>query len=383
MQWLEQAALDAIYDAAVDADLVDRDTRAVLLQGVADDIRLALPDHARPDVQFRSDLQQLNRPTAGGVPLRAWLAEAAELAEGRPAAAVFTEALSRPAPPPAEVEAPADAPSEAPAETDPPDPPDPRRIAIIAGAAVVGVGAIVALAVGGGGEPAPDGPPDAAVVDAAPDRPPLRLPLAVRVAEASRYRPALYRVGAGTVPLLDVDGPRVVGAAVDLAWSRTPVTVGRFRAVTGGVPPGAGPDDAALVGADLLEVRTYCDGLSRIEGRRPYYASGGEGDGYRVPDDGAWVYICSGGRFGPPAPGSWGLLGFGEAPELVAWGEGVARRTGGAAGIAACTAGREIEEAEDGGLPAFRVVRPLADGPRVPLPTLPEPTRPAPTLPTR
>ncbi len=366
MQWLEQAALDAIYDAAVDADLVDRDTRAVLLQGVADDIRLALPDHARPDLQFRSDLQQLNRPTADGVPLRAWLAEAAELAEGRPAAAVFIEASSRPVPP-------AGGPADAPAGIDPP--PDPRRIAIIGGAAVVGVGALVALAVGGG-DPSPDGgppdldPPDA-VVDAAPDRPPLRLPLAVRVAEASRFRPAMYRVGAGTVPVLDVDGPRVVGAPDDLAWSRTPVTVARFRAVTGGVPPGAGPDDAPLVGADLLEVRTYCDGLSRIEGRWPYYAGGGEGDGYRVPDDGPWVYTCSGGRFGPPAPGSWGLVGFGEAPELVAWGEGVARRTVGAAGIAACTAGREAMG--EGGLPAFRVVRPLSDAPLVPLPRLPTP----------
>ncbi|MEZ4436552.1 MAG: hypothetical protein R3F65_29485 [bacterium] len=96
-RWLDDATLDALYDAAVSADLVDRSTRAVLLQGLPDPVRLALPDLERPDLQFRSDLRQLAIPGPDGrAPLRAWLAEARALAAGRPEEAVFAAALARP-----------------------------------------------------------------------------------------------------------------------------------------------------------------------------------------------------------------------------------------------------------------------------------------------
>ncbi len=352
MDWLDPDTLDAIYEAAVAADLVDRDTRTVLLQGIDDDLRLSLPDHARPDLQFRSDLRLLNRqPPGATAPLKAWLAEAAHLAEGRPQARVFVDALGRAA---------ADGPSASPDDppgSEPPSIETPAEarpawfVPAAIGAAVLLVGVLVALAVGDGPSGPDAGPPDAGST--------VLRPLAVKVADASRGRPALYRIGGGTVALEDVAGPRTITVDQSWAWSRGPITAAQFAAITGGLPPGREADDTPISGLSARTLRTFCDGLSRSEGLQPFYADGGPG--YRLPPEDAWVFTCVGGRGGSPAPASWGLAAFDGAETMAEGAEGTAslveRGGQGGVGIGACTAGRR--PLGDGPAPGFRVVRPL------------------------
>lgn len=352
MHWLDPATLDALYDAAVDADLVDRDTRAVLLQGVPDDVRLSLPDHNRPDLQFRSDLSRLNEAAPGRPPpLRGWLAEAAHLAEGRPQARVFTDALAVPDPvadggvgeasTDARPEPPPDPPPDPPPEP-PPEPPadapgglagwwagigDRGRTVAVAGAAGLGLLALVtALAIGG---PDPDAP-DAALSDAAPADataladatapdgplfvpPTADLPLLAPVAPATAQRPALRPIPPGRWTLPDRRTLTLPGA---LAMTATPVTRGQYRALMQSVPGPDAPDAAPVRGATLAQARAYADALSRSEGRAPFHASEGPGDGYRLPDEDTWTLACHGARATPRAPHPWGLDRLGaDGPE--------------------------------------------------------------------
>lgn len=387
--WLDDALLEQLYEATVRADLVDRGTRAVLLQGLPDARRLALPDHERPDVQFRSDLRQLNLAGADGTaPLRSWLAEARALAAGRPEEAVFAEAAARPdLEPVAEVTRPAVDPEVA--VEPPPGSGRPAWLVPVGVAGMVVVGVIAVIAGGGGPDPGPDASTDAQPVDMQPidaaALPPVEFPTTI-AAPATDARPALRRVPAGQLGLDDGFGQRrMLTVAAPLLMSAGPITRGQYAAVTGVEPPARTapdpidprpivrpePGDPAT-GVTLAQARAYCDALSRREGLTPFYAGGGAG--YRLPTEAAWVMACTAGGTSP-AEHPWGARpgdavrewsderfstpGPGGAA-VVAPGAGQAVRGAGRPLPAdeACRVRSELNAGEAGSTVGFRVMRP-------------------------
>lgn len=395
--WLDDALLEQLYEATVRADLVDRGTRTVLLQGLPDARRLALPDHERPDVQFRSDLRQLNlADRTGAAPLRAWLAEARALAAGRPEEAVFAEALAEPDLAPVAAETgPAVDPE---GEVEPT--PGPGRPAWLIPAGVAGVVAVVVVAViagGGGPEPGPDVSSDAQPVDAQPADaqdgaqadaaalPPVEFPTTI-AAPATEARPALRPVPTGQLGIDDGFGQRrMLTVAAPLLMSAGPITRGQYAAVLGVDPPArAAPDPLdprpivrpepgdPATGVTLAQARAYCDALSRKEGLTPFYAGGGAG--YRLPTEAAWVMACTAGgtwpaehpwgarpgdavrewsdeRYSKPGPGGAAVVAPGAGQAV----RGAGRRL--SAGEA-CRARGELKAGEAGSTVGFRVMRP-------------------------
>lgn len=387
MEWLDEQTLDAIYDAAVAADLVDRDTRAVLLQSLADDVRLALPDLARPDRQFRSDINLLNVAGDGGAaPLRGWLEEASGLTLGRPQNAVFAAALARPDRPVGSPEAPTGEPDDAdspqPMPTDEPVagpqslPREPRRpsgadtltiggidverrwlLAGLGGALAVGVGLALfagrgdddAGSGGAGGGPV-GGSMGAGGVAGAPDR-----GVAAALIAGTRYRPALVRLPQAEASALD---PRLDPTG-RFAMAAGPVTRAQYDAVLS--PDVAAEAQSPAVGLTLADARAYCDALSRVESRRPFYSGGNRSpDGYRLPTVELWRGACEAGRGRTPHP--WG---FNALPaSVMEWTDsrrvegGVRQVTVGGEG--GCAGEQLMSPVEGGAEVGFRVVRPLS-----------------------
>ena len=291
-----------------------------------------------------------------------------------------------------------------------------RRWWAAAGVAAVGVVAAVGIGIGSGDPPEPDARladaqmdagfveprldaaladghldalVDAALADAA--LPPVDFPTGGPFASATPARPALRRVPAGRLRFDDGFGAvRTLTVARAVAMSDTPVSRAQYEVVMGVAPPvptsdgidprpvRVTPQDPAT-GITVAQARAYCDALSRSEGRTPHYANPGKtANGYRLPDEAAWVMACTAGRSPTAALAEhpWGVAPGervrewvddrfsrpGSAGPVVAPGAGQAVRGGGRRQAAElrCLDRIEIAGGKSGPVVGFRVVRPLA-----------------------
>lgn len=98
---MDQQALHALHQHAVEAGLASKQARQILLSGIAGRLVAAIPSGASPSEQLLLDLSTLARQGTEQVdaPLLVWLHNAAHQLGPRPEAAYFADLAERLAPP--------------------------------------------------------------------------------------------------------------------------------------------------------------------------------------------------------------------------------------------------------------------------------------------
>jgi formylglycine-generating enzyme required for sulfatase activity len=102
--------------------------------------------------------------------------------------------------------------------------------------------------------------------------------------------------------MLDDEQPQhSVGISRPFFLGRCPVTQGEYQAVTGKNPSHfTGSDRLPVECVSWFDAVSFCNRLSELENRKPYYRIGWTqvtalgGDGYRLPTEAEWEYVCRG-----------------------------------------------------------------------------------------